>query len=58
MKKLNKFEYARIVGARASQIAHGAFILISKISSLDPIEIAEKELEEGKIPFNIVYIKN
>ncbi len=56
--KLNKFEYARIIGARATQIAHGAFILISEIPSLDPIEIAEKELEEEKIPFNIIYIKN
>ena len=58
MKKLNKFELARIIGARAAQIAQGAFILIREIPSLDPIEIAEKELEEGRIPFNIIYIKN
>lgn len=51
---LSKYEKAKIIGLRAQQIASGSkpFIKVPKgISSV--IDIAEKELEERKIPFII-----
>jgi DNA-directed RNA polymerase subunit K/omega len=52
--KLTRFERARIVGARALQIAMGAPILIEPSSSLsNPIDIALKELEVGILPITI-----
>jgi len=52
--RLTRFEKARIVGARALQIAMGAPILIkpSKASS-NPIDIALEELERGVLPMTI-----
>jgi len=52
--KVTRFERARIVGARALQIAMGAPILIAPSSSLsNPIDIALKELETGILPITI-----
>ena len=52
--KLTRFEKARIVGARALQIAMGAPILIEPSSNLsNPIDIALKELENGILPITI-----
>ena len=56
---LNKYEIARIIGARALQIASGApfFVEMSeeelKAINYNPVAIAEKELEEGMIPIAI-----
>lgn len=56
---LTQYEKARIIGARALQIAMGAPVLI-KLSKKDyekvsynPIKIAKKELEEGVLPITI-----
>ena len=52
--KLTRFERARIVGARALQIAMGAPILVEPSSSLsNPIDIALKELEMCVLPMTI-----
>jgi len=52
--KLTRFEKARIVGARALQIAMGAPILVSPSENLsNPIDIALKELEVGILPITI-----
>jgi len=52
--KVTRFERARIVGARALQIAMGAPILIEPSSNLsNPIDIALKELETGILPITI-----
>ena len=52
--KLTRFEKARIVGARALQIAMGAPILISPSENLsNPIDIGLKELEVGILPITI-----
>jgi DNA-directed RNA polymerase subunit K len=51
MKEYTRFEKARIIGARALQIARGATPVI-KTDIRDPIEIAEKEFEEGIIPLD------
>lgn len=54
-----KYEIARIIGARALQIAMGAPILM-KLSEKDldelkynPIEIAKKEFDDGLLPITI-----
>jgi len=52
--KLTRFEKARIVGARALQIAMGAPILVAPSKSLsNPIDIALQELEVGILPITI-----
>jgi len=52
--KLTRFEKARIVGARALQIAMGAPILIVPSKNLsNPIDIALQELEIGILPITI-----
>jgi len=52
--KLTRFEKARIVGARALQIAMGAPILVEPSQNLsNPINIALKELESGILPITI-----
>lgn len=47
-----KYEKARIIGARALQVAMGAPILI-KTSSLNPIKIATQEFEEDVLPITV-----
>lgn len=48
------FEKTRLIGIRATQISQGAEIL-TKIGNLtDPIEIAEKEYNEGVIPLCVI----
>jgi len=51
---LNKFERARIIGARALQLANGAPPLIEVSGQVNPIDIARKELETGIIPLAVV----
>lgn len=50
--KYTKYEKARIIGARALQIAMGAPVLI-ETDELDPIEIAIQEFEKGVIPITV-----
>ncbi len=53
--RLTKYEIARIVAARAKQLAMGAkpLIDISKLSTCDPVIIALEELKQGKLPLII-----
>lgn len=49
-----RFERARILGARALQISLGAPILIEIPPALiDPVEIAEREFDAGRIPITV-----
>ena len=48
-----RFERARIVGARALQIAMGAPVLIEDDGRLDPLSIAIEELKAGVIPITV-----
>lgn len=51
---LTRFERARIIGARALQIAAGAPVLIkTKKSQTDPIELARLEFEKNILPLTI-----
>ncbi len=54
-KRLTKYERARIVAARALQLALGAypFIDVSSLRTRDPVIIAERELEAGILPIMI-----
>ncbi|KAF2254851.1 hypothetical protein BU26DRAFT_385337, partial [Trematosphaeria pertusa] len=47
---MTKYEKARILGTRALQISGNAPVLIDVEGMTDPLEIAAKELNEGKIP--------
>ncbi len=51
-REYTRFERARMIGARALQIARGA-PLVEKTTLTDPIRIAEKEFEDGTIPLDI-----
>ncbi len=52
---LNKFELARMLGARALQIRMGAPILVevSDVKFLRPFDIAKMEFENGVIPMTV-----
>ncbi|MFH0929374.1 MAG: DNA-directed RNA polymerase subunit K [Candidatus Aenigmatarchaeota archaeon] len=51
-KDYSRFEKARIIGARALQIARGAPLMM-KTDVKDPISIAELEFKKGVIPIDI-----
>ncbi len=52
--KYTRFERARIIGARALQIAMGAPILLDVPKGLvDPIELATLEFERAVIPITV-----
>ncbi|NCS91351.1 MAG: DNA-directed RNA polymerase subunit K [Candidatus Altiarchaeum hamiconexum] len=52
---LNKFELARILGARALQIRMGAPIFVEVLEDkfLRPFDIAKMEFENGTIPITV-----
>ncbi|AIY90638.1 DNA-directed RNA polymerase subunit K [Geoglobus acetivorans] len=52
-----RFERARIIGARALQIAMGAPVLIDT-PSRHPIDIARDEFERGAIPITVKRRRN
>ncbi len=59
MEVINKFEKARVIGARFLQLSMGAPFLI-KLNKKEleeiqysPLEIAKKEFEEGVIPIAV-----
>lgn len=52
-EEYNKFEKARIIGARALQLAMGAPPLI-KPKVMKPIDLALQEFDKGVIPINVV----
>lgn len=50
----NKFEIARIIGARALQLAMGAPLLIKKPEKeFSPRELSKLEFEKGVLPITI-----
>ncbi|MDR1722256.1 MAG: DNA-directed RNA polymerase subunit K [Methanobrevibacter sp.] len=51
--KLTRFEKARILGARALQISMGAKPKVKIGDSIDPIDIALLELEQGVLPLDV-----
>jgi DNA-directed RNA polymerase subunit K len=54
MESYNKFDKARLVGARALQLSMGAPALIKVNKKEDTyIEIAKRELEKGLLPITV-----
>ena len=54
-EQYTKFEKARIIGARALELAYGAPPLIKvPEGTVDPIRLAELEFEKGVIPITII----
>ncbi|KEI41798.1 uncharacterized protein L969DRAFT_83636 [Mixia osmundae IAM 14324] len=47
---MTKYEKARVLGTRALQISMNAPVLVTLENETDPLEIAMKELAQGKIP--------
>ena len=58
VKKLTRFEKARIVGARALQISMGAKPMIDVSPDMDPIDIATMELKKKIMPLDVRPLKN
>ena len=48
----NRYEKARIIGARALQVAYGAPVLI-ETEQTEPILIAAEEYDAGVLPFTV-----
>lgn len=48
----NRYERARIIGARALQVAYGAPVLI-ETEQTEPILIAAEEYDEDVLPFTV-----
>ncbi|MCU4799653.1 DNA-directed RNA polymerase, subunit K [Halomicrobium zhouii] len=52
MAQENRYEKARIIGARALQVAYGAPVLIDS-DQTQPILIAAEEYDAGVLPFTV-----
>ena len=48
----NRYEKARIIGARALQVAYGAPVLVDT-EQTQPILIAAEEYDAGVLPFTV-----
>jgi len=53
MTRMTRFEKARLIGARALQLAMGAKPLVKIPETKDPIDIATLELKKSVIPLTV-----
>jgi DNA-directed RNA polymerase subunit K len=51
-QQYNRYEKARIIGARALQVAYGAPVLVDT-EQTEPILIAAEEYDAGVLPFTV-----
>ncbi|MWG33986.1 DNA-directed RNA polymerase subunit K [Halomarina oriensis] len=49
----NRYEKARIIGARALQVSYGAPVLVDS-EQTEPILVAAEEYDAGALPFTVV----
>ncbi|MCX8158316.1 MAG: DNA-directed RNA polymerase subunit K [Candidatus Diapherotrites archaeon] len=54
MKKLTRFEIARLISARALQLALGAPLLIKAEEKTTMLDLAKREFEEKVIPLTVL----
>lgn len=55
-KKYNRFEIARILGARAFQISMGAPVLVDVPENvIKPFDVAKLEFEKNVLPITVKY---
>ncbi|WP_075936085.1 DNA-directed RNA polymerase subunit K [Halosegnis longus] len=52
MKTNNRYEKARLLGARALQVSYGAPVLVDT-NQTEPILIAAEEYDAGVLPFTV-----
>jgi DNA-directed RNA polymerase subunit K len=52
VQRYSRYEKARIIGARALQIAYGAPVLV-ETERTQPILIAAQEFDAGVLPFTV-----
>ncbi|KTG08618.1 DNA-directed RNA polymerase subunit K [Haloprofundus marisrubri] len=52
IQQYNRYEKARILGARALQISYGAPVLVES-KQTEPILIAAEEYDAGVLPFTV-----
>ena len=50
--RYNRYEKARILGARALQVSYGAPVLVDTYQS-EPILVAAEEYDAGVLPFTV-----
>ena len=50
--QFNRYEKARILGARALQVSHGAPVLVDT-DRTEPILVAAEEYDAGVLPFTV-----
>ncbi|HEY5605748.1 MAG TPA: DNA-directed RNA polymerase subunit K [Thermoplasmata archaeon] len=56
---LTRFERARIIGARALQVAMGAPTVLNDVKGIvDPMDIAVREFERGLVPLTVKRLAN
>jgi DNA-directed RNA polymerase subunit K/omega len=51
---ITKYEKVRLLGQRAAQLSNGAPPTVDIRGMRDPLKIAEKEYNSGKIPLKII----
>lgn len=51
-QRYNRYEKARILGARALQVSYGAPVLVDTTQT-EPILIAAEEYDAGVLPFTV-----
>ena len=51
-QRYNRYEKARILGARAPQVSYGAPVLVDTDQS-EPILVAAEEYDAGVLPFSV-----
>jgi DNA-directed RNA polymerase subunit K/omega len=54
MEKITRFERARVISARALQLALGAPPLVKPSSESTPYELAKQELESKVLPLSVL----
>jgi len=53
-EQMTKFEYTEILSHRAKQIEDGGPIFVDAHDLTDPLDIARREIHQGKCPLSIV----
>ena len=53
MTDYTRYEKARILGARSLQLSMGAPSFVDTEKNEEPKKIAERELEQGKLPITV-----
>jgi len=51
-QQYNRYEKARIIGARALQVSYGAPVLVDTTQT-EPILVAAQEYDAGVLPFTV-----